>query len=698
MGPGAPSLGGVDLRPRADELLRRLTADETAAFRAGQWDAIEALVERRERVLVVQRTGWGKSAVYFVATRLLRDSGCGPTVLISPLLALMRNQIHMAERAGVRAATINSENPEEWEAIERGITAGEVDVVLISPERLNNPRFRREVLPDLVGTIGMLVVDEAHCISDWGHDFRPDYRRIARVLTQLPPRVPVLCTTATANDRVVNDIVDQLGDDLGVIRGPLDRESLALSVVDLPQPAERLAWLAQSVPHLPGSGIVYCLTVADTERVAGWLHSRGIDAVAYSGGSDSGDRLVFEDLLLNNKVKVVVATSALGMGFDKGDLGFVVHYQSPGSPIAYYQQVGRAGRAMDRAEAVLLRGHEDADIQDWFIRNAFPPQEQAEQVVALLEASGDDAVTVAEIERTVNVRRGRIDAMLKVLEVDGAVERADRGWRRTRDPWTYDGERVEKVTALRRSEQAAMGDYARADGCRMAFVRAQLDDPRAEPCGRCDNCTGVSAAVELEPTVVAAALAHLRSARLELEPRKQWPPGLGEPRGRIKPDMQLRPGRALSLYGDGGWGSEVKRARIAREEFSEALIDAAVQLLEGWEPDPPPEWVVAVPHQARAAQIDDWASRLAVRLGLPLVPALRRVRPTRPQREMQNSAQQLGNVYGAFEVDANPPHSPALLVDDLADSRWTLTVAGVTLLEHGVPAVHPLVLTTMFGG
>jgi ATP-dependent DNA helicase RecQ len=692
----------MGLRDRADDLLRRLTADAGAAFRPGQWEAIEALVDGRERVLVVQRTGWGKSAVYFVGTRLLRDEGAGPTVLVSPLLALMRNQIQMAERAGVHAATINSENPEEWEAIERRIAAGDVDVILISPERLNNVRFRRDVLPDLVGTVGMLVVDEAHCISDWGHDFRPDYRRIARVLTQLRPDVPVLCTTATANDRVVGDIVAQLGDDLRVIRGPLDRESLALSVVDLPQPAERLAWLAQRVPELPGSGIVYCLTVADTERVATWLQANDIHAVAYSGGSESADRLVFEDLLLNNKVKVVVATSALGMGFDKPDLGFVVHYQSPGSPIAYYQQVGRAGRAMARAEAVLLRGHEDVEIQDWFIRTAFPPRDQAEGVIALLEASDGEPVTITAIERDVNARRGRIEAMLKVLEVEGAIERVERGWRRGAEPWAYDEARVETVTALRRDEQEAMRAYAATTQCRMTFVRRELDDSAAASCGRCDNCTGTSAAVDLDPVVVAAALGHLRSVRLELEPRKQWPPGLSEPKGRIRPEVQLLPGRALSVYGDGGWGTEVKRARGRREPFSDGLIEAAARLVDGWKPDPVPEWVTAVPHVSRAAQIDDLAARLAERLGLPFTPALQRVRPTRPQREMQNSAQQLGNVHGAFAVvasgnDDGLPAGAVLLVDDLADSRWTITVAGAALREAGSGPVHPFVLTTMFG-
>ncbi len=320
----------------AQALLRQLTGDPAAAFRPGQLEAIERLVQQRGRVLVVQRTGWGKSAVYFIATRLLRDGGAGPTVLVSPLLALMRNQIQMAERAGVRAATINSANREEWDEIERRVRTGDVDILLISPERLNNARFRQDVLPDLVKTVGLLVVDEAHCISDWGHDFRPDYRRIAQILRTLGERVPVLGTTATANARVIADVAEQLGHDTLTLRGPLDRASLVLSVVALPSAAERLAWLATQLPQLRGSGIVYCLTVPETRRVAAWLRSCGIDAHAYSGRDDPADRLIVEEVLAANACKAVVATSALGMGYDKPDLAFVVHYQAPDSPVAYY--------------------------------------------------------------------------------------------------------------------------------------------------------------------------------------------------------------------------------------------------------------------------------------------------------------------------------------------------------------------------
>jgi ATP-dependent DNA helicase RecQ len=597
----------------------------------------------------------------------------------------------MAERAGVHAVTINSANRDEWEGIERQVRAGTVDILLISPERLNNPRFREDVLPDLVKRVGLLVVDEAHCISDWGHDFRPDYRRIARILRLLPGGVPVLCTTATASDRVVRDVVDQLGQELVVLRGPLDRESLVLGVVDLPEQAQRLAWLARAIPTLPGSGIVYCLTVADTKRVAGWLSRRGIDAVAYSGESEHQDRLVFEQDLLGNRVKVVVATSALGMGFDKPDLSFVIHYQSPGSPIAYYQQVGRAGRAVDRAYGVLLCGREDADIQDYFIRTAFPPRQQAEQVVRLLEKHAEP-VTIAAIEREVNARHSRIEAMLKVLEVEGAVERADRGWRRTLRPWTYDSQRVEQVTALRRAEQAAMVAYAATSQCRMAFLRCQLDDLDADPCGRCDNCRGQPIGPAVDRALVVDALAYLRGSELEIEPRRRWPAGLDLPSVQLPADRQLQPGRALCVYGDGGWGSVVKRAKYQEHRYPEELVTAAVRLIRRWAPTPAPTWVTCIPSTSSPGLVPELARGIAAALGLPFHHVVRRVRPGRAQKEMENSAQQFRNVHGAFEIVAPVPDGAVLLIDDIVDSRWTLTTVGFALREAGSGIVYPFTL------
>ncbi|MGH3658897.1 MAG: RecQ family ATP-dependent DNA helicase, partial [Micromonosporaceae bacterium] len=451
-----------------------------------QWRAVEALVDDRRRVLLVQRTGFGKSAVYFVATALLRRQGAGPTVIVSPLLALMRNQVDAADSAGIHAATINSANVEEWADIEKRIAAGEVDVLLVSPERLNNPDFRDRVLPSLAATCGLLVVDEAHCISDWGHDFRPDYRRIATFLDGLPAGVPVLATTATANARVTDDVAEQLGGAL-VLRGPLDRESLRLGALRLPTPAHRLAWLSAHLDALPGSGIIYTLTVAGAEDVAGYLKAQGHDVVAYSGRTETTERAAAEADLLANRVKALVATSALGMGFDKPDLGFVVHLGAPASPIAYYQQVGRAGRAVASADVLLLPGSEDERIWRYFASLAFPAPERVSETLEVLAEAGRPLSTQV-LETRVDLRRNRLELMLKVLDVDGAVRRVKGGWVATGTPWRYDTERYARVAAERATEQQVMRDYQATTGCRMRFLADQLDDPYATDCGRCDRC------------------------------------------------------------------------------------------------------------------------------------------------------------------------------------------------------------------
>src|SRR6478735_4490613 len=680
----------TDVEARATEILRALVASPDAEFRDGQLDAIRALVEERRRVLVVQRTGWGKSAVYFVATRLLRDAGAGPTLIVSPLLALMRNQIAAGARGGVSTRTINSDNRDQWDEIAADLDADVVDVLLVSPERFANASFRATVLPSLAPRVGMLVVDEVHCISDWGHDFRPDYRRIGRVLDLLPDDVPVLGTTATANDRVVADVQAQFGEGLLTLRGPLARSSLVLDTIRMPSQAERLAWLATVIPTLPGTGIVYCLTVADAARVAGWLSTRGIAAAAYSGVTDPELRVVLEERLLANEIKALVATSALGMGYDKPDLAFVVHYQSPGSPIAYYQQVGRAGRALPDAHGVLLSGYEDRDIQDYFIRTAFPPRDLADAVVGLLAARAD-WVRIAEIEDEVNIRRGRLTAMLKVLEVEGAVEKDGTKYRRTSEPWTYPTERIEHITAQRRAEQRVMTDYLESDTCLMELLGRALDDPTAAACGRCARCTGRPLTVELDRTLVVEAQEFLRREPLSIDPRKR-----DAQNKKIPDDVQLEPGRALAYWGDGGWGGLVRDERAAGR-FSDELVDAAVRLVRDWAPEPRPAWVTCVPSARGPELVESFAARVADGLRLPFHDAVTKARSNRPQAEMANTAQQSRNVADAFAVTGAVPPGPVLLVDDTVDSRWTLTEVGACLRGAGSGPVFPLVLAQAAG-
>jgi ATP-dependent DNA helicase RecQ len=669
-----------------------------ASFREGQREAIEAVVGDGARALVVQRTGWGKSLVYWIATRVRRDTGHGPTLIVSPLLSLMRNQIAMAARLGLEAVTINSGNVGEWRAIEGRLERDEIDVLLISPERLANEGFTSRVLPAIERTIGLLVIDEAHCISDWGHDFRPDYQRIGRLLPALGANVPVLATTATANDRVVADVAAQLGEHVAVIRGPLARDTLRLDAIPLADQAERLAWLAENLPRLPGSGIVYCLTVADTERVARWLQSQGIDARAYNGPMAQPDREALEDALIANEMKALVATVALGMGFDKPDLGFVVHYQRPGSAIAYYQQVGRAGRAVERAYGILLSGREDDEIADYFLRTAFPPAERMRELLAALE--GVESASIGRFQRAVNVTRGQLDQALKQLELDGALTRTGGRWSRTDQEWVPDEERIERVTATRRAELEQMRAYVTTAKCRMAFLTGLLDDPATAVCGRCANDVGKGMAHTVSPERTRAAIEFLRRSLRPIEPRKRWvegAAGVGDSPGSTVIPEPNEAGIALCVAGDAGWGREIIRARGGVGRFPDGLVVAATRAIrDQWRPDVPPEWVTSVPSATTPALLEGFAKGLAEELGLPFVAALipgNAGAAPRPQKALQNSVLQLENAKAKLAVDASAVLPGAVLVvDDLVDSRWTLTVAGSLLRAAGSGPVLPFAL------
>jgi ATP-dependent DNA helicase RecQ len=688
----------------ARERLRALTGDPQAEFRDGQLEAIADVAADRARVLCVQRTGWGKSAVYFVATSLLREpttqphtTRAGPTLIVSPLLALMRNQLTAAARLGLRAHTINSTNREEWDSIRDALARDELDLLLISPERLNNPRFRDEMLPLFASSVGLLVIDEAHCISDWGHDFRPDYRRVKDMLAALADDTAVLATTATANDRVVADVTEQLAtgrsEPLRTYRGPLARTSLRLEVVDLPRPAQRLAWLVEHLGSFNGSGIVYTLTKRDADQVAQFLSDNGVPALAYSGDQETEARVATEERLLANDVKAVVATSALGMGYDKPDLRFVVHYQAPGSVVAYYQQVGRAGRAVEHADVVLLRGGEDRRIQDFFIEQSFPSRERVDAVLASLADAGDSGQTTRELMAVVNLGMGRLEAMLKILDVEGAVRRDGTRWVFVPGAdWSYDGERYAHVTALRRAEQEAMARYGADGRCLMRTLQEELDDPAPSDCGRCAVCTSPRYADPPDERLVELAGRHLRSRPIELEVKKMAPDSSGSMK-KIAETARTEPGWALARFGDGGWWPAIERG-LRSGEFDDEVVAALADVVRARVPSA--RWVTAVPSSSLGRTLDALAERLAQALSVQHAAGLlvrSQARP--PQREMANAVQQAANVRGAFRVAGAPPRGTGLLLDDRRSSGWTLAMVGGQLLLAGAERVVPLALGTL---
>lgn len=671
------------------------TLGQDAQFREGQWQAIEALVEKKQRVLVVQRTGWGKSLVYFIATRLLRQQGAGPTVLISPLLSLIRNQINSAAQWGLSAQSLNSTNSDEHGQIETALLDNQIDLILISPERLANDRFQADVWVKLRHKVGMLVVDEAHCISDWGHDFRPNYRRIMRLLGEIPPQTPIIGTTATANNRVVADVAEILGAQLNIQRGPLTRDSLRLYVY--PQPmdaAQRLILLSHLLKHLSGSGIIYCTTTRDCRLVTEWLQNEGFNVKAYFADVEevqSENREDLENQLIHNQVKALVSSVALGMGFDKSDLHFVIHFQLPGNIIGYYQQIGRAGRGIDQAHIILMHGPGDEDIQQYFINNAFPTPTQVHEVIRVLQQGPH---TRAELQQKVNVRVSTLEKILTHLEVEQIVEKYEGDYVLVKGDTAPDYRRWEAVTQTRYTELAHMKDYLDEQGCLMSFLAKALDDPAPiKHCGRCKNCTGAQSKFHAEVTDIQRAQTFLRQGKpLLFEPRKRWP-GRSKEFPKVTDIRINQAGVALCNYYDEGWGIRVREGR-ANNHYTDDLVEAsATVLLVYWEQAGiQVRGVIPVPSLRRPTLVPDFATRLAQALKLPYAAVIQHQIQHPPQAELHNSFQQARNVLSRFIVATSLKGNPVLLVDDIADSKWTLTVLGDLLQRHGSGSVFPFVL------
>ncbi|WP_298603286.1 DEAD/DEAH box helicase [uncultured Limnohabitans sp.] len=671
-------------------ILARL-AGPAALPRADQVDAVHAVLQPASRVLVVQATGWGKSAVYWAATHAIRSTGAGPTLVVSPLLALMRDQVSAAERAGLKAATVNSTNVDDWDEVFAQLDADAIDVLLVSPERLGNPRFAAR-LGALLARVGLIVIDEAHCISDWGFDFRPDYQRLARALLSTPT-ASVLATTATANERVTLDIGAQLQAQSGVstvtFRGTLARTSLTLSVVPGLSPLQRYAWIADALAQLPGSGIVYVLTVAEAERLTAFLRSCGFAVDAYTGQIDADTRLQVEDRLRHNQVKAVVATSALGMGYDKPDLGFCVHVGSPSTPVAYYQQVGRAGRAVAHAEGVLLPSDADERIWDYFATASIPDPQTAAKV---LQSLGGDGRSLIEIEADTGVRRGRLEALLKILAVEGVVDKDGSAWRATGVPYVHDSAKWSALAQVRQQEADIMRQYAHGQGCLMAYLQTALDDPSPAPCGRCSVCTGHLPYPGLAPSPdkLLAARDFLRGMDVDIEARKRWPAGVGR-KGAIR-GFDL--GRAVAFADDPGWVAELQALRQAAPgEVPDELLAGAVAMLGRWAKTWPARPVCVVPLPApnmagnrRLAAHIAQKGRLLLQDGFSWTggPAPDDAASTPVVAHLESAIRWAG--------DAAMPAGPVLLVATDVRTRWTATVAAALLREQGVSQVLLLAL------
>jgi ATP-dependent DNA helicase RecQ len=696
------------IKDKAIELLRDSLGYKEATFHEHQWESISTLVEKRDRLLVVQRTGWGKSAVYFIATKLLREQGYGPTIIISPLLALMRNQIDSAAKYGVKLGTINSSNTdnENKQAIDN-VQNENLDAIIISPEQLSKPSFNDNVLRPIANQIGLFVIDEAHCISDWGHDFRPDYKRIVNILPFLPANMPVLATTATANQRVMNDVCMQLGDNIQVYRGKLTRESLHLQNIAFPKRSQRLAWLADTLPQLNGTGIIYTATTRDADQVSEWLKSRGISVESYHGDIDSTRRLVLEDNLFNNKLKALVATSALGMGYDKPDLSFVIHYQSPGSVVSYYQQIGRAGRTLPKAYGILLSGNEDDDIQQYFIQQAFPQEQLVQDILATIEGS-DGGLSKNEIQARVNGRPKKIESALKFLSAESPApiiisQQQPIKYSRTIIDYQLPHEAIARLSQIREHEWSVMQEYLNHNKCLMQFLSHQLDDDSAELCGKCVNCNkSESLSTDYSHKTGLAATEFMENISIIIEPKKRAGNGVAQatlrfpiyqfPFNLVNSGLQHQQGRALSRWGEAGWGEIAMHGKRNRC-FDERLIGASAKLiLRRWQPEPYPKWVTYVPSKRHPDLIPDFAVKLADRLGLPCINAVNIINDNYPQKQMENSDFRCKNLDGVFEIASELPEGALFLIDDAFDSGTTFMVISALLRRAGSGLVFPFAL------
>lgn len=695
------------MKELAQAYLHEMTGNPTASFHEGQWESIDELVNKQNQLLVVQRTGWGKSAVYFIATKIRRSQRFGPTLIISPLLSLIRNQIDSAAKLGLKVVSYNSSmEKDERQKAEHQILASQVDAIIIAPEQLGQTHFAEKILSRISGNIGLFVVDEAHCISDWGHDFRPDYGRIVRVLQNMPKNMPVLATTATANNRVVDDIKDQLGDRLSIIRGPLTRKSLQLQNIDISNKSERLAWLAQYLGDISGTGIIYAKTTKDCEIVAGFLQAQGINAHAYHSQLDTNEQKEnLEQALIKNEIKALVATSALGMGFDKPDLGFVIHYQSPGNVVEYYQQVGRAGRGIDKAVGIMMLGKEDSQIQQYFIETAFPKEHQINQLLDVIENA--DGIKVTELEPLVNFSKGTIEDILKFLSIEqpSPILKDDKHYFRTQFDYQIPEEKIERLNTIKQGEWDVLNNYHKSKSCLMQFLSNELDDPETQPCGKCENCSPDNKfAEDIDNELVLKAHDYLRHRYIPIKPRATFASSGANaklafenyqlPYSANKSSLNIEQGMALSSWKDGGWGDLVAQGK-QQGHFSHDLIPPMIKMVNSIPYEQRPSWITYIPSPRHPNLVKDFAHALADALGVECknTITIAQVRP--PQKTMENSFFQSKNLDGAFAIDTSQGYAaPVWLLDDAVDSRWTFTIAGALLKRNGVPKVIPIALTS----
>ncbi|HLI68172.1 MAG TPA: RecQ family ATP-dependent DNA helicase [Ktedonobacteraceae bacterium] len=655
------------------------------SFHPGQREIIEHLVQGK-RVLAIQRTGWGKSLCYQLASMYFPHL----TLVFSPLKALMRDQCQRCNaRYHIPSAIVSSDFlPEENAATLEQAVGGKIKILYIAPERLDNQLWQNYVRQM---RLSMIVVDEAHCISTWGHDFRPHYRRIVTLLEAIPETVSVLALTATANQRVEQDIREQIGTNALVIRGSMRRPNLHLNVVNVNGDEEKLGYLAANLPIWPGSGVVYTATKSSAEMIATFLQEQGIKAEYYHAGREDADRQHIEQSLMTNRYKVVCSTNALGMGIDKPDIGFIVHYHIPASPIHYYQEIGRAGRDGNNAKCVLLYDPEDLAIQHHFIEGAKPPARHYETVLSLIrnEVQG---WRLTDLLRVTGLSQSALRNILIDLEEQGLIQRMKSDNHRQTTLYVskhlgrVDVALYERVRIQKESELADIQAYAQSDQCFMGYLTSYLGDAPGYHCGTCGNCQ--------QDNWKSVPVSKISLEAVEYFFEQTFLPRI-EKHGTIK-QPEHEAGWSLSYHGSTRIGELVRASKYENAgPFAEQLVQRAVEVICSRYPLADLDGIVSVPPTKSGRLVEDFAHRVASKLGIRYVPALVKLRMTQEQKVCTNAVQKKENVKGAFAVlePSQVIGRVLLLIDDIYDSGYILREVGATLMKAGAKAVYPLTIT-----
>ncbi len=675
-----------DIKTKAYDILHSIYG-KNASFREGQYEAIEATLSHK-RTLVVQKTGWGKSLIYFVCSKILKAQNKGLTIIISPLLTLMENQIEQATQFNLKCEQLNSSTYERHEEILNGMANNQYDLIFATPETLCKTNIITSLSSGSIN-IALIVVDEAHCISDWGHDFRLEYTKIKDIITTLPESTHILATTATANNIVINDINEQFGGDTFISRGSLTRKSLNIQTSVFNDDYEKYAFILQHIQSIPGTGIIYCLTKNDCESLSEFLNMHNISARPFYSGLNNDFNNETLSLFKENKIKAIVATIKLAMGFDKGDVSFVINYDIPKNITLCYQEIGRAGRNIDNAYIIILFSNRDIKINNFFIEQAFPTEEDSLDVYNCVK--NNNGITKRAIQSLVNIQSGKINKSIDFLEHDGFIYKDNNKYYTAPKTYFYNKEHYNAITKQRYEDLENMKNIINVKTCLSKYIVNKLDDTTAQNCGKCTNCRQkLLFSTNLNEQALREAHNFIDNKYIVIEPRKMWLDGQSNKKIPLINEI----GFALTKYNNSFYGDLVKQGKYGDlKGFSDKLLNKVCDVIPKLFAKQKILYITAVPSK-NSTLVEDFTKQVAEKLHLKYIKILEKITNTH-QKDQQNSSYQCSHARSSFKIIDNiqhPHNYNIILLDDMKDSGWTLTVCGYLLREYGFEKVFPFAL------